>query len=128
MKNRPIVVRLRPYTSTRTLTQLNALTKQRVIDAFEANDDPFTAEELTQLDKWGRYAFQFLKSEWFRAREDDFIQNRYIPAFKSAINPSLSSYTVNQVFEYTQAQGMSEEDAILLHKKAVGVYHGELNG
>jgi hypothetical protein len=126
MKNRPIVVRLRPYTSTRTLEQLNSLTKQEVIDNISP---PFTPDELIQLDKWGKKAFQFLKGEWLRAREGDFINNRYIPAFKAAINPSMSSYTVREVYLYTISQGLTEPEAIALHKKAVEVYHkGLQNG
>ena len=133
MRNRPIVNRLRPYTSTRTWAQLNALTKARVIAAFaaaaEANPDKYTAfsdDELKQLNRWGVQAFRFLKREWIKSREDTFIQNRYLPAFRSAINPSLSSYTVNQVYEYTLSEGLSIEDAQAIYKKAVGVYHGEV--
>jgi len=125
LKNRGIVKRLRPYTSTRTLQQLNSLTKQKVIDAFIANDDALTEDELIKLDKWGKHAIGFLKGEWLRDREDGFIKKRYLPAFRSAINPSLSSYTVNQVYEYTLAQGLSEEDSLRIYKKAVSVYHGE---
>jgi hypothetical protein len=133
MRNRPIVKRLRPYTSTRTWAQLNSLTKAGVIAAFaaaaEANPDKYTAfsdDELKQLNRWGVQAFRFLKREWIRSREDTFIQNRYLPAFRSAINPSLSSYTVNQVYEYTLSEGLSIEDAQAIYKKAVGVYHGEV--
>jgi hypothetical protein len=89
---------------------------------------PFTADELIQLDKWGKKAFFFLKQEWLRAREDDFINNRYIPAFKSAINPSMSSYTVREVYLYTLSQGLTEADAVILHKKAVIKYREVLNG
>ena len=126
MRNRDIVKRLRPYTSTRTWVQLKALTKQKVIDAFIANEDSLSEYELTQLDRWGKYAFRFLKGEWLRSREDTFIQNKYLPAFRAAINPNLSSYTVNQVYEYTLAQGLSEETALAIYKKAVSVYHGEV--
>jgi hypothetical protein len=128
MRDRPIVKRLRAYTSALTWAELNSLTKQGVIDAFAANNDPFTTDELIQLDKWGRYAFSFLKNEWLRAQHEDFINTRYIPAFKAAINPSMSSYTVRQVYLYTISEGLSESTAQALHKKAVSMYHGELNG
>jgi len=126
MRNRDIVKRLRPYTSTRTWTQLKALTKQKVIDAFIANDDPLSEYEITQLDRWGKYTVRFLKGEWIKSQEDTFIQNKYLPAFRAAINPSLSSYTVNQVYRYTRNQGLSEETALAIYKKAVDVYHGEV--
>jgi hypothetical protein len=108
--------------------QLQSLTKQGVIGAFIANSDPLTADELEQLDKWGKIAFNFLKNEWLMAQKDDFIQNRYLPAFRAAINPSMSSYTVKQVYDYTISEGVLEATAKLIHKEAVSIYHGELNG
>ena len=128
MRNRPIVKRLRAYTSTRSWAKLKVLTKQIVIDAFITNDDPLSVDEIAQLDSWGKIAFDFLKNEWVLAQHEDFIANKYIPAFKSDINPSMSSYTVRQVYEYTLNQGLSEETAQAVYKKAVALYHGELNG
>ena len=123
MTNRDIVVRLRAFTSALPWSQLKGLTKQEVID----NIDPsLSDDELVQLDKWGKNAINHLKNEWMRAQHEDFIQNRYLPAFRAAINPSLSSYTVQQVYEYTISEGLSVETATLIYKKAVSMYHGEL--
>lgn len=128
MTNRDIVIRLRPYTSTLTWAQLKSLTKQAVIDDFQATADPFTADELIELGIYGRHAFRFLKNEWAQDQHEDFIENRYLPAFKAAINPSLSSYTVRQVYEYTISQGLSDVTAQMVHKKAVNTYREVLNG
>lgn len=129
MTNRPIVIRLRPYTSTLSWAELTSLTKQGVIDFYAADNafEPFTVAEIKQLNRWGKNAFNFLKNEWIMAQHEDFIENRYLPAFRSAINPSLSSYTVRQVYEYTLSQGLSVDTANFIHKKAVATYHGEVN-
>ena len=133
MKNRPIVVRLRDWFLALPFDQMKSVTKQIVIDAFIADGDDLSIFEVEQLEgKHGivnsaKWVFNFLKNEWVVSQSDDFIQNRYLPAFKAAINPSLSSYTVRQVYEYTISEGLPEETAQLIHKKAVAVYHEELS-
>lgn len=99
-----------------------------MIDYFDTTPEPLTAYELEQMDVYGRHLFSWLKNEWVMAQHEDFINNRYMPAFRSAINPLLSSYTVNEVYEYTIAQGLSVETADFVYKKAVKLYHGEVNG
>jgi len=123
LRNRDIVVRLRAFTSALPWSQLKSLTKQEVIDSI---DPPLNDDELVKLNRCGVGVIQLLEREWKRAQHEDFIQNRYLPAFRAAINPSLSSYTVRQVYEYTISEGLSEETATAIHKKAVSTYHGEL--
>lgn len=126
MNARPIVKRLRPYTSQLTWAQLQSLTKQTVIDAFIADNDPLSADEIEQIGYWGWKLFNWLKQEWIATQHQDFVKNRYLPAFRAAINPSLSSFTVRQVYEYTLSEGLSEDTATALHKKAVIMYRKEL--
>lgn len=124
MINRVTVVKIRDYVLSRTWEQLQALTKQDVIDYFAGTPEPLTDTLIAELKRFR--VINWLKGEWLAVQEDEFINNRYLPAFRSAINPSLSSFTVNEVYEYTLTQGLSEETALRIYKKAVSVYHGEV--
>ena len=128
MKNNHVLKRIRAYVLSRTWKQLKTLTKQQVIDALISSNNSINTAELKEFNANAPDIFKWLKYEWLKAQEDDFIQKRYMPAFRAAINPSLSSYTVNQVYEYTLAQGLSPETADRIYNKAVKLYHGERNG
>jgi hypothetical protein len=117
------------YVASLTLEQLQSLTKQILIDDFAASPEPFTDDELIQLDKWGRKAINWLSHRWFMAREDDFIQNRYLPALRSVKDHQASIYTVREVYDYTIAQGIPVEMADRIADKAFTVFTSEvLNG
>ena len=73
MKNRDIVVRLRPYIRTRTWAQIKNMTMQKVINAFIAYNDPLSEHELTQLKRWGLPAVKYLKGEWMREQHTGFV-------------------------------------------------------
>lgn len=120
--------KIRDYVLSRTWTQLNEITKQEVVDAFIATGDPLSTDDIEQLTiRLRRKAiFRSLKNEWIRLQRTDFIDNRYLPAFRAAINPSLNSYTVQQVYDYTISEGLSVETADSIYKEAVSTYRGEL--
>lgn len=139
MRNKPIVQKLKLLTQTMTLAQLDTLLAQvrakdytQLIAWFEGQNNPLTQLELDEIDH-GHPAYQgtavirWLTKVWIKEQHEGFIQNRYIPAFKAAINPNLTSYKVNEVYEYTISQGLSVETAMRIYKKAVRMYHEEIN-
>jgi hypothetical protein len=70
MKNRDIVIRLRPFTSALPWNQLKTLTKQQVIDNISP---PLSDTELIVLDRWHLNAIEFLKREWLVAEKAAII-------------------------------------------------------
>jgi len=113
MHNRDIVIRLRAFTTSLPWSQLNSLTKQEVIDNITP---PLNGYELTQLDKWGKLAINFLKGEWVRTQHASFVSGKIrdvitaarLEAIDYMILQGLSTGTASDVFKDGFADFSSE--------------------
>jgi hypothetical protein len=114
MRNRPIVVRLRPYTSQLTGAQLNSLTKQEVIDNISPS---LNAQELEELDDWGKYAISWLKGEWIRTQHQGFIEGK--------IRDVITTARQNAI-DYMVLQGLSTETASRVFKDGFQAFSEEV--
>jgi hypothetical protein len=88
-----------------------------------------TPDEYASLLGKANLVIRWIREAWIAEREDDFIQNRYLPALRSVKDRQASMYTVRQVYDYTLTQGVPVEIADRIADKAFTLFASEvLNG